>query len=92
MTTAKNTTEQAILDTLSKRQGMTSVEIAAAAKRGKSTVGKALAKMEREGKVTRESDRSDSGGRRQPDRWSATRPKASGGRPSKVKTSSSGRT
>ena len=67
MTTAKRSTDQAVLDVLSTRSKLTAVEIAAATKRGKSTISKALARLERDGTLKR-APRKHVGGRRMPDR------------------------
>jgi hypothetical protein len=71
MTTTQST-EQAILSALSARSKLTATEIAATTKRGKSTVSKALGKLERDAKVRRSAGRRD-GARRLPDRWSAAK-------------------
>ncbi len=68
MTTNKRTAEETVIGLLADRRDATSAEIASAAKLGRSTVTKALAKLEMAGKVTRTAGSRD-GARRQPDRW-----------------------
>jgi DNA-binding transcriptional ArsR family regulator len=75
MSTRKQSTEQAIVDLLSSRGKLASADIADATGRGRSTVGKTLAKLEQAGKVKRTAGKRD-GAHRQPDRWSATRTRA----------------
>ncbi|MGO9761049.1 MAG: hypothetical protein ACLP1Q_07305 [Solirubrobacteraceae bacterium] len=60
---------------MSSRSKLTTAEIAAATGRGRSTVAKALAKLEKSSKVKRHTGRRD-GARRDPDRWVARKGKA----------------
>lgn len=76
MNTNKQTTELAILDVLAASSKLTAAEIAVAAGRGRSTIGKALAKLEKAGRVKREVGGRD-GAQRPPDRWSAVKRRAS---------------
>ncbi len=70
MTIGKPSTQQAVINALAKQEDeLTSAEIAAAAGLGRSTVGKTLAALEREGMVRRVPGGRD-GQRRRPDRWS----------------------
>jgi DNA-binding IclR family transcriptional regulator len=66
---AKPTREEAVAEALASGTEMTGVEIATATGLGRSTVGKALAAMERDGIVRRHLGGRD-GRRRLPDRWS----------------------
>src|SRR2546428_764544 len=83
--THKRPTEETVLDVLSTQSDVTAAEIATAAKLGRSTVGKALVKLERLGKVKRRAGARE-GARRLPDRWTL-----STGRASLRKRASSGR-
>lgn len=84
-TTTKAPTEQAVMDALAARPDATAAEIATTARLGRSTVGKALAGLERAARVRRSAGGRE-GGRRLPDRWSLTaeekpsRPSSGGGR------------
>ena len=69
MSTAKPTSEEAVAKILASETEMTGAEIAAATGLGRSTVGKALAALERDGTVRRHPGGRD-GRRRLPDRWS----------------------
>lgn len=71
MSATKQSAEQAVLTALSRRSELTSAEIAEATKRGKSTVGKVLGRLEHSRKVKRAKGER-SGASRQPDRWNAT--------------------
>jgi predicted ArsR family transcriptional regulator len=75
MTSTKQSTEKAVLEALRARPQTTSTAIAAVTGRGRSTVGKVLAQLEKAGKIRREAGGHDHG-RQQPDLWSATRRKA----------------
>ena len=70
MTTAKPTTESAVVKALVSGSELTGAEIAADTGLGRSTVRKALAALERRGIVRRRPGGRD-GRRRLPDRWSA---------------------
>jgi hypothetical protein len=69
MTTAKPTSEEAVIKALASQGELTSAEIAAATGLGRSTVGKTLAGLERAG-MARRYPGGREGGRRLPDRWS----------------------
>jgi DNA-binding IclR family transcriptional regulator len=69
MTAATPSTEQAVLKALASRPELTAAEVAAATGRGRSTVAKALAELERAGEVRR-SPGAKEGARRSADRWS----------------------
>ena len=73
MTAAKPTTEEVVATALASQCELTNAEIAAATGLGRSTVGKALAALERAG-VARRSEGGREGGRRLPDRWSVAAP------------------
>jgi DNA-binding MarR family transcriptional regulator len=66
--TTSTTTIDAVLAALQQQPDATTAELAAAAELGRSTVGKALAALERDGRVHRTPGGHD-GGRRRPDRW-----------------------
>jgi DNA-binding IclR family transcriptional regulator len=68
MNKSKKSTEQAVLAVMSDHSKLTSAEIATVTKRGRSTVGKVLLKLEAAGKITRTPGQRK-GARRQPDRW-----------------------
>jgi predicted ArsR family transcriptional regulator len=68
-TTTKANADQSILEALIEKPGSTATEIAQATGLSRSTVGKQLAALERDGMVTRTAGERD-GGRRAPDRWS----------------------
>jgi DNA-binding transcriptional ArsR family regulator len=70
VTTAKPKTESAVVKALVSGSELTGAEIAADTGLGRSTVGKALAALERRGMVRRHPGGRD-GRRRLPDRWSA---------------------
>jgi DNA-binding IclR family transcriptional regulator len=70
VTTAKPTTESAVVKALVSGSDLTGAEIAADTGLGRSTVRKALAALERRGMVRRHPGGRD-GRRRLPDRWSA---------------------
>lgn len=75
--TTKPTAEQTVMSVLADRTDATTVTIAAAGKLGRSTVSKALARLESAGKVRR-SVGGREGARRQPDAWAlASRRKSS---------------
>ena len=80
MNAAKQSTEQVVLEALAARRETTAAELATATGRGRSTVSKALTKLEHERRVTRTAGGRD-GARRLPDRWS-TRGKRRGSRKS----------
>jgi DNA-binding IclR family transcriptional regulator len=69
MSSTKRSAEQSLTDALASHPDTTAAEIAAATGLGRSTVGKALAKLERAGAIRRTVGPATSG-RRQPDRWS----------------------
>ena len=69
MSAAKPTSEEAVATTLASGDELTGAEIATATGLGRSTVGKALAVLERAGVARRHSGGRD-GRRRLPDRWS----------------------
>lgn len=69
MTAAKPSTEDAVIEVLGPKGERTAAEIAEAAGLGRSTVGKALARLEQSGRVRRSAGRKE-GARRLPDRWS----------------------
>jgi DNA-binding IclR family transcriptional regulator len=71
VTTAKPTTESAVVKALVSGSDLTGAEIAADTGLGRSTVRKALAALERRGMVRRHPGRRD-GRRRLPDRWSTS--------------------
>lgn len=71
MITNKPSAEQTVMSILGDQADATSVEIATAGKRGRSTVSRALAKLESAGQVRRSAGRRE-GARRQPDRWALT--------------------
>jgi DNA-binding IclR family transcriptional regulator len=73
--TNKPSAEQAVMDALSDQTDATAADIAATAKLGRSTVSKALVKLESAGKVKRSEGGRD-GARRLPDRWSLARSQA----------------
>jgi DNA-binding IclR family transcriptional regulator len=85
MTSSQPSTDQAVMDALASQPDATANEIATAAKVSRSTVGKALARLERARKVRRTPGGRD-GRRRLPDRWSLvakpepTRARSTGGR------------
>jgi predicted ArsR family transcriptional regulator len=68
-TTTKANADRSILEALTEKPGSTATEIAQAIDLSRSTVGKQLAALERDGMVTRTAGARD-GGRRGPDRWS----------------------
>jgi biotin operon repressor len=70
---AKPTSEEAVAKILASETEMTGAEIATATGLGRSTVGKALAALERDGTVRRHPGGRD-GRRRLPDRWSIGHP------------------
>jgi DNA-binding MarR family transcriptional regulator len=67
------TTTDAVLAALEQRPDTTTAELAAAAGLGRSTAGKALAALERDGRVRRTLGGHD-GGRQRPDRWTTSPP------------------
>jgi len=69
MSSTKRSAEQSLTDALASHPDTTAAELAAATGLGRSTVGKALAKLERAGAIRRTVGPATSG-RRQPDRWS----------------------
>jgi DNA-binding IclR family transcriptional regulator len=71
MSATKRSAQQAVIDALGVQEAATVSELAAAAGLGRSTVGKALAVLERSGQATRRGGERD-GARRLPDRWSLT--------------------
>lgn len=82
MSAAKPSSEQAVVAALDARPRATVAEVAAATGLGRSTVGKALARLERAGRAHRGTGQRESG-RRLPDRWSlAPTKKSSRRRPS----------
>jgi predicted ArsR family transcriptional regulator len=68
-TTTKANADQSILEALIEKPESTPTEIAQATGLSRSTVGKQLAALERDGTVTRTAGEHE-GGRRAPDRWS----------------------
>jgi DNA-binding IclR family transcriptional regulator len=68
MNTSKQSIEQAVFEALAARPEMTAAEVAALTARGRSTVGKALAKLEHDGKVRRNVG-GRHGSRRLPNSW-----------------------
>jgi DNA-binding MarR family transcriptional regulator len=84
-TTSTTTTTDTVLAALEQQPDATTAELAAAAGMGRSTVGKALAALERDGRARRTPGGHDPNGRRRPDRWT-TRPAA----PSEVETEADG--
>jgi DNA-binding IclR family transcriptional regulator len=82
MSIAKPSTEHAVVTALGSQPDATAAEIAAATGLGRSTIAKALARLERAGQVRRAAGGRE-GGRRLPDRWSpAAETKSSRRRPS----------
>jgi DNA-binding MarR family transcriptional regulator len=73
-TTTSTTTTDAVLAALEQQPDATTAELAAAAELGRSTVGKALATLERDGRVRRTPGGHDPNGRRLPDRWTTPPP------------------
>jgi DNA-binding IclR family transcriptional regulator len=71
MSTIKAPTQQAVVEALASKPEATAAEVAAAAGLGRSTVAKALATLERAGRVRRSAGGRE-GGRRLPGRWSLT--------------------
>lgn len=69
MTSGKPSTDQTVMDALASQPDASANEIAAAAKVSRSTVGKALARLERARKVRRTPGGRE-GRRRLPDCWS----------------------
>jgi len=63
------TTTDTVLAILQQQPDTTTADLAATAGLGRSTVGKALAALERDGRVRRTLGGHDPDGRRQPDRW-----------------------
>jgi DNA-binding MarR family transcriptional regulator len=68
------TTTDTVLAALDQQPDATTAELAAAAELGRSTVGKALAALERDGRVRRTPGGHDPNGRRLPDRWTTPPP------------------
>jgi DNA-binding transcriptional ArsR family regulator len=68
MTAAKASSEDSVIKALSRRDELTAAEIAAATGLGRSTVAKALGRLERAGLARRSTGERE--GRRLPDRWS----------------------
>lgn len=79
MNSTKQSTKQAVLDAIPAGTKMTSAEIAAALGRGRSTVGKALAELEKAGRVTRDIG-ARQGARRASDSWSLATERGSSSR------------
>jgi DNA-binding IclR family transcriptional regulator len=78
MSATNRSSEEAVIEVLGASRDATASEIAAAARLGRSTVGKVLARLERAGRVRR-SPGGREGGRRVPDRWAlAARQRRSG--------------
>jgi DNA-binding MarR family transcriptional regulator len=71
--TTSTTTTDTVLEALEEQPDATTAELAAAAELGRSTVGKALAALEHDGRVRRTPGGQD-GGRRRPDRWTTPPP------------------
>jgi DNA-binding transcriptional ArsR family regulator len=69
MSAAKSSSEEAVIKALASHGDLTVADIAAATGLGRSTVGKALARLGRAG-LARRSAGGREGGRRLPDRWS----------------------
>jgi predicted transcriptional regulator len=69
MTASKPTSEEVVVTTLAAQGELTNAEIATTSGLGRSTVGKALAALERAG-MARRAPAGREGGRRLPDRWS----------------------
>jgi DNA-binding IclR family transcriptional regulator len=69
MSSATPTSQEAVVKVLASRGEMSNAEVAAATGLGRSTIGKALAALERAG-IARRSPGGREGGRRRPDRWS----------------------
>jgi predicted ArsR family transcriptional regulator len=74
MTTSKQSTMDAVLAALQSRDARTAADIAQAARLGRSTVGKALARLAEDGLVRRSAG-GRAGTRRLPDRWSLAKRK-----------------
>jgi DNA-binding MarR family transcriptional regulator len=68
-----NNSTAAVLSALGQHPGATVAELADAAGLGRSTAGKALVALERQGKVERRPG-GRAGGRNEPDRWALARP------------------
>jgi len=73
MTAAKPPSEDAIVALLQSKRDATVSDIAVAAGLGRSTVGKVLARLERDGRARRSTGRPE-GGRRLPDLWAPVAP------------------
>jgi DNA-binding MarR family transcriptional regulator len=71
MTVGKPSTEEVVIGALASRPDATVADVATATGLGRSTVGKALARLERAGKARRHRAGRD-GRQRRPDRWSPT--------------------
>jgi len=69
MSAVRPSAQDAVMETLASRGDLTVTEIAAAVQIGRSTVGKALAALERAGRARRSAGARE-GGRPLPDRWS----------------------
>lgn len=74
MTTSKPSTTDAVIKVLKSKEAPTAAEIAEAARLGRSTVGKALARLAENGLVHRSAGGRE-GTRRLPDRWSLAKRK-----------------
>ncbi|MEA2361279.1 MAG: hypothetical protein QOD71_424 [Thermoleophilaceae bacterium] len=84
MSAARRSSAEAVVALLKSRRDASVSEIAAATGLGRSTVGKALARLERDGHVCRSPGGCD-GARRSPERWAIRAPKDPGRRRASAK-------